>query len=71
MTAYLVTGGTGLIGRHLLGELVKGKEAVFVLVRPKSKAKLAGWGKRVTAEELEEMSPEGAAMAFLMKGIHF
>jgi len=36
----------------------------------------SGRGKRKpkptpTPEELEEISPEGAAMAFLMKGIHF
>jgi NAD(P)-dependent dehydrogenase (short-subunit alcohol dehydrogenase family) len=52
LTAYLVTGGTGFIGRYLLGELVKKKDAeVFGLVRPESKAKLAGWGKKVIAVE--------------------
>jgi NAD(P)-dependent dehydrogenase (short-subunit alcohol dehydrogenase family) len=50
LTTYLVTGGTGFIGRHLLGELVKRDEArIFALVRPGSKAKLAPWGERVTA----------------------
>jgi NAD(P)-dependent dehydrogenase (short-subunit alcohol dehydrogenase family) len=52
LTAYLVTGGTGFIGRHLLAELVKRKDAeVFALVRPRSKAKLAPWGRQVTAVE--------------------
>ena len=52
MTAYLVTGGTGFIGRHLLGEPVKHKDAeVFALVRPRSRDKLAAWGKKVIAIE--------------------
>jgi NAD(P)-dependent dehydrogenase (short-subunit alcohol dehydrogenase family) len=52
LTAYLVTGGTGFIGRHLLGELVKRKDAeVFALVRPQSRAKLAARSGKVTAVE--------------------
>ena len=52
MTVYLVTGGTGFIGRHLLGELVKQKDAeVLALVRPRSRHKLADWGKKVTEVE--------------------
>jgi len=52
LTAILVTGGTGFIGRHLLGELVKRKDAeIYALVRPQSAAKLSRWGKRVTAVE--------------------
>jgi len=38
--AFVVTGGTGFIGRHLLPELVARGEQVHVLVRPASKAKL-------------------------------
>jgi NAD(P)-dependent dehydrogenase (short-subunit alcohol dehydrogenase family) len=49
LTAIFVTGGTGFIGRHLLGELVKRRDVeVFALVRPQSAAKLAAWGKKVT-----------------------
>jgi len=52
LTTYFVTGGTGFIGRFLLGELVKKKDVeLFALVRPRSRAKLAGWGKKVTAIE--------------------
>ena len=52
MSAHLVTGGTGFIGRHLVEELLKRKDAeIFVLVRPQSKGKLARWGKRVTPIE--------------------
>ncbi len=38
--AYLVTGGTGFIGRHLISELVKRGEPIYVLVRPGSHARL-------------------------------
>jgi NAD(P)-dependent dehydrogenase (short-subunit alcohol dehydrogenase family) len=63
LTAHLVTGGTGFIGRHLLAELVKRKDAqVFALVRPQSKAKLAGWGKRVTAVE-GDIAKKGLGMS--------
>lgn len=30
---YLVTGGTGFLGRHLIDELVKRKGTIYVLVR--------------------------------------
>ncbi|MCE9649850.1 MAG: SDR family oxidoreductase [Parvibaculum sp.] len=47
---YLVTGGTGFLGRHLIDELVaKRKGTIHVLVRPGSKEKFkklsARWGK--------------------------
>ena len=52
LTAYLVTGGTGFIGRYLLNELTRRRGAeVFVLVRPQSRAKLEPWGKKVIAVE--------------------
>jgi NAD(P)-dependent dehydrogenase (short-subunit alcohol dehydrogenase family) len=52
LSAVLVTGGTGFIGRHLLGELVKRKDLeVFALVRPQSVGKLAAWGKKVVPVE--------------------
>ncbi len=38
--AYVVTGGTGFIGRHLLRELDRRGQTIHVLVRPRSAAKL-------------------------------
>jgi NAD(P)-dependent dehydrogenase (short-subunit alcohol dehydrogenase family) len=38
--SYLVTGGTGFIGRHLIAELTKRGETVHVIVRARSVAKL-------------------------------
>jgi len=38
--AYLVTGGTGFIGRHVLAELIVYGEPVHVLVRPESRNRL-------------------------------
>ena len=38
--SYFVTGGTGFIGRHLLGELLKRGEPIHVLVRARSRARL-------------------------------
>ena len=45
--AYVVTGGTGFIGRRLVAELAKGKEPVHVLVRKQSAGKLKGAGRTV------------------------
>ena len=36
---YVVTGGTGFIGRHLIDQLVRRKGTIYVLVRPRSKSK--------------------------------
>jgi NAD(P)-dependent dehydrogenase (short-subunit alcohol dehydrogenase family) len=48
VTTYLVTGGTGFIGRHLLDLLVRRDDAnVLALVRRQSAAKLDGFGERV------------------------
>lgn len=54
--SYFVTGGTGFIGRHLIGNLLKRKGVVHVLVRKESQkkfdvlAKREGWDpKRVVA----------------------
>ncbi|HVP32194.1 MAG TPA: SDR family oxidoreductase [Steroidobacteraceae bacterium] len=38
--AYFVTGGTGFIGRHLISELARRGEFIYVLVRPGSHARL-------------------------------
>jgi NAD(P)-dependent dehydrogenase (short-subunit alcohol dehydrogenase family) len=43
---YVVTGGTGFIGRHLLRELDRRGQPVHVLVRPQSVAKLDALGLR-------------------------
>jgi len=45
--AYVVTGGTGFIGRRLVAELAKGTEPVHVLVRKQSAGKLKGAGRTV------------------------
>ncbi|MEP7105593.1 MAG: SDR family oxidoreductase, partial [Chloroflexota bacterium] len=45
--AYVVTGGTGFIGRRLVAELAKRKQPVHVLVREQSRSKLRGAGRNV------------------------
>ena len=45
--AFVVTGGTGFIGRFLLDELVERKQPIHVLVREQSKRKLKGRPKLV------------------------
>jgi NAD(P)-dependent dehydrogenase (short-subunit alcohol dehydrogenase family) len=48
VTTYLVTGGTGFVGRHLVDLLTNRADAtVLVLVREQSVGKLAGFGDRV------------------------
>ena len=37
---YFVTGATGFIGRHLVGELLKREGTIYVLVREGSRARL-------------------------------
>ena len=44
--AYVVTGGTGFIGRHLLRELDRRGQPIDVLVRPQSALKLEALGLR-------------------------
>jgi NAD(P)-dependent dehydrogenase (short-subunit alcohol dehydrogenase family) len=44
--AYVVTGGTGFIGRHLLRELDRRGQPINVLVRPQSVARLERLGLR-------------------------
>jgi NAD(P)-dependent dehydrogenase (short-subunit alcohol dehydrogenase family) len=38
--AYFITGGTGFIGRHFIVEILARGEPIYVLVRPKSRARL-------------------------------
>jgi NAD(P)-dependent dehydrogenase (short-subunit alcohol dehydrogenase family) len=48
VTTYLVTGGTGFVGRHLVDRLLARDDVrVLVLVRPGSVARLARFGDRV------------------------
>jgi thioester reductase-like protein len=48
---YLVTGGTGFLGRHLIDDLIaKRKGTIYVLVRPSSKAKFKALSARWGAE---------------------
>ena len=44
---FVVTGGTGFIGRRLVAELARSKQPVHVLVRRQSAAKLKGAGRNV------------------------
>src|ERR671937_503383 len=46
---YFVTGATGFIGRHLVGELLKRDGTVYALVREGSKGRLEDLGKRLGA----------------------
>jgi NAD(P)-dependent dehydrogenase (short-subunit alcohol dehydrogenase family) len=63
--SYFVTGATGFIGRHLVGNLLKRKGTVYVLVRKSSQAKLRdliaeqGWdAERVQAVVGDLLKPK-------------
>lgn len=56
---YLVTGGTGFLGRHLIDELVKRKSTIYVLVRPGSKEKLKRLSERWGAEAARVVAVTG------------
>ncbi|MCC7248806.1 MAG: SDR family oxidoreductase, partial [Lysobacter sp.] len=45
--SYFVTGATGFIGRFLVGNLLKRKGTVYVLVRKDSQKKLDALGKKM------------------------
>jgi len=49
--AYFVTGGTGFIGRSLVGNLLKRGEPVYILVRKGSQKKLAALRKQWSVDE--------------------
>ena len=51
--AYFVTGGTGFIGRFLIGNLLRRGEPIYVLVRKSSQKKLAGLRKEWGANEAQ------------------
>jgi NAD(P)-dependent dehydrogenase (short-subunit alcohol dehydrogenase family) len=60
---YVVTGGTGFIGRHLLAELVKRKGSIHVLVREQSKSKLKQLGLRGLTPLIGDITRKGLGVA--------
>jgi NAD(P)-dependent dehydrogenase (short-subunit alcohol dehydrogenase family) len=48
---YFVTGATGFIGRHLVGELLKREGTVYALVREGSRGRLDALGRELGAED--------------------
>jgi NAD(P)-dependent dehydrogenase (short-subunit alcohol dehydrogenase family) len=57
--AYVVTGGTGFIGRHLLRELDRRGQPIHVLVRPQSVARLERLGLRGTRPLVGDITAPG------------
>jgi thioester reductase-like protein len=57
--AYLVTGGTGFIGRFLVADLLKRGDPVYVLVRKGSQKKLAALRKEWGAGERQVIAVTG------------
>src|SRR5258708_22482457 len=57
--AYVVTGGTGFIGRHLLRELDRREQPIHVLVRPRSIARLERLGLRNARPLLGDITRPG------------
>src|SRR5215467_8549769 len=57
--AYVVTGGTGFIGRHLLRELDRRGQPIHVLVRPQSVARLERLGLRNTRPLVGDITAPG------------
>jgi NAD(P)-dependent dehydrogenase (short-subunit alcohol dehydrogenase family) len=57
--AYVVTGGTGFIGRHLLRELDRRGQPIHVLVRPQSIARLERLGLRSTQPLVGDITAPG------------
>src|SRR5215813_13132860 len=51
--AYFVTGGTGFIGRFLIGNLLKRDDPIYVLVRKSSQKKLVALRKELGASEAQ------------------
>src|SRR5262252_1138436 len=61
--AYVVTGGTGFIGRHLLRELDRRQQPIHVLVRPQSVGKLERLGLRNARPLLGDITAPGVGVA--------
>jgi NAD(P)-dependent dehydrogenase (short-subunit alcohol dehydrogenase family) len=61
--AYVVTGGTGFIGRHLLRELDRRGQPIHVLVRPQSVARLERLGLRNARPLLGDITVPGLGIA--------
>jgi len=61
--AYLVTGGTGFIGRYLLRELDRRGQPVYVLVRPQSLAKLRTLGLQNVRPLIGDITRSGLGVA--------
>src|SRR5262245_24460402 len=61
--AYLVTGGTGFIGRHLLRELDRRGLPIHVLVRPRSVGRLEALGLRHAVPLLGDITRQGLGIA--------
>jgi len=57
--AYFVTGGTGFIGRFLIGDLLKRGEPIYVLVRKGSQKKLPALRKEWGASEAQVIAVVG------------
>jgi len=68
---FLVTGGTGFIGRHLLAELLERGDEVNVLVRRASRSKLEErWGDRVRPVEGDITKPHLGLSAADRRQLH-
>src|SRR5262249_57527810 len=61
--AYLVTGGTGFIGRYLLRELDRRGQPIHVLVRPRSVAKLQALGLQNARPLIGDITRSGLGVA--------
>jgi len=61
--AYVVTGGTGFIGRHLLVALAKRGKPVHVLVRERSKGKLADLGLKGLKPLVGDVTRKGLGLS--------
>jgi len=75
METVFVTGGTGYIGRPLIGALLARGHAVHALVRPGSEAKLPAGAQPVTGNALDAATftasiPRGATLVHLVGTPH-
>jgi len=61
--AYVVTGGTGFIGRHLLRELDRRGQPIHALVRPQSATKLESLGLRHVRPLIGDITRQGLGVA--------